>query len=358
MLVSLPKVQRHDAPSVLSADAPEALARAAQSLRSGNPVALPTETVYGLAAMITNDSAIAKVFRVKGRPASHPLIAHVDNVDRSSVYAERIPTIARDAMEAFWPGPLTVLLDRSKAVSDLVTGGRNTVALRCPANVFFRRVVETLDTALVAPSANRFGHVSPTRAEHVRADLGSQIDLIIDGGDSVLGLESTIIDFTVARPQVLRHGALPQEEIEETLDITLDAPRGPSRASGMLESHYAPRARVRLVNDDDEALAALDELAEMGVRSRLLEYAHDLPMYAATLYQQLRQADGDGIAMVVAILPPQRGLGAALVDRLRKAAITPFEATAEPQKGQHAGLPSTQRLNLQRVLPPETRERR
>lgn len=315
--------------SVIDAEHPDALALAAHTLRAGRLVALPTETVYGLAAMITNSLAIQQVFTAKGRPPSHPLIAHVDSADRCEWYAERIPTLAREAMKAFWPGPLTVLLPRSSAVSDLVTGGRDTVALRCPAHAFFRRVIASLDTALVAPSANRFGHVSPTRADHVRADLGDRIELIVDGGDSVLGLESTIVDFTTPTPQLLRHGALPQEEIEQTLDITIDAPRGPSRASGMLASHYAPHARLELVSDDSEAQAVMGAHTAAGVVARVLEYSNDVPMYAATLYQQLRQADVDGVAVVVAVVPPNRGLGAAIVDRLRKAAVTPFEATGE-----------------------------
>lgn len=320
----------HSPCSIVCVDDPSALARVIEALRSDDIVALPTETVYGLAAQITSATAIERIFQVKGRPTSHPLIAHVDCADRSQIYAERIPTLAREAMQAFWPGPLTVLLSRSTAVSDLVTGGRETVAIRCPANDFFRTVVESLDTALVAPSANRFGHVSPTRASHVETDLGQFISLIIDGGDSVLGVESTIVDFTMPTPQLLRHGALTQEEIEETLGVTLDAPSGPSRASGMLASHYAPRAAVRLVDDEHAARIALRQLSEEGITARVLDYSTDVTTYASTLYRQLRQADQDGIAVVVAVVPVERGLGAAIADRLRKAAVTPFVARDEP----------------------------
>ena len=181
-------------------------------------------------------------------------------------------------------------------------------------------MITQLDDALVAPSANRFGHVSPTRAHHVRVDLGSHIDLIVDGGSSVLGLESTIIDFTTTVPQVLRHGALPQEEIEDVLGLT----RGQSRASGMLAAHYAPRAQIRLVRTDTEAQALKTTLESAGETVRVLEHAAHLPTYAATMFHQLRQADEDGVSVVIALLPPEHGLGAAISDRLRKAAVTPF----------------------------------
>jgi L-threonylcarbamoyladenylate synthase len=228
-------------------------------------------------------------------------------------------------MDAFWPGPLTVLVERSTSVHEFVTGGRATVALRCPANVFFRSIVSELDSGIVAPSANRFGHVSPTAASHVCNDLGALIDLIIDGGDSVLGLESTIIDFTTSPPQVLRHGALPVEEIAATLDTHLADPQGAQRAPGMLDSHYAPRARIRLVNDINQARELASTLHSVDQKVRILDYSNDLPMYGATLYQQLRASDDDGIEIVIAVLPEPNGLGAAIADRLHKAAVTPFE---------------------------------
>lgn len=325
-MVSLPTVPSHAQPQcpVIRADETEALDAATQILREGGIVALPTETVYGLTARVSLPSAIRRIYTAKGRPTTHPLIVHVDSASRADEYATRIPTPARDAMEAFWPGPLTLLLHRTAAASDVVTGGRDTVAVRCPAHSFFRDVITQLDDALVAPSANRFGHVSPTRADHVRVDLGSHIDLIVDGGSSVLGLESTIIDFTTAVPQVLRHGALPQEEIQDVLGLTLDTPRGQSRASGMLTAHYAPRARVRLVRTDMEAWALKTTLESAGEFVRVLEHAAHLPTYAATMYHQLRQADEDGVSVVIAVLPPEHGLGAAISDRLRKAAVTPF----------------------------------
>lgn len=325
-LVSLPIVSSHaqqQCPTI-GADEAEALDMATRILRDGGLVALPTETVYGLAARISEPSAIQRLYSAKGRPTNHPLIVHVDSAARTDEYATRIPSPAREAMDAFWPGPLTLLLHRTSVVSSLVTGGRDTVAVRCPANEFFRNVITRLDDVLVAPSANRFGHVSPTRAHHVRADLGKQIDLIVDGGSTVLGLESTIIDFTTSVPQVLRHGALPCEDIEDVLDITLDTPHGQSRASGMLASHYAPRARIQLVRSDKEARAFMKTLESSGESVRVLEHASHLPTYAATIYHQLRQADEDGVGVVIAVLPPEHGIGAAISDRLRKAAVTPF----------------------------------
>jgi len=301
---------------------------AAELLREGGLVALPTETVYGLAADMCNHSAIERVFRVKNRPTDHPLIVHIDSTERADEYAARISPLAHEAMEAFWPGPLTVLLQRTTKVDRVVTGGRDTVALRNPANIFFRSVIGLLDRGVVAPSANRFGHVSPTRATHVQTDLGGRIDLIVDGGDTVLGLESTIIDLSIDVPQLLRHGALPKEEIESTLGITLEDPHGPSRAPGMLNSHYAPRARVHLVGDRNEAMLVERRLRDSGETTNILQYAEDLPMYASTLYQQLRNADDAGIGTIIAIMPLPVGLGRAIADRLRKAAVTPFQEQA------------------------------
>lgn len=303
----------------------DTLQRVTEILHKGGTVALPTETVYGLAADVAQDDAILRVFKAKNRPANHPLIVHLDEPDRVDEYATHIPSIAREAMRLFWPGPLTILLQRTEAISNLVTGGRNSVALRCPANEFFRDVVRALDSGLVAPSANRFGHVSPTRASHVFDDLADRIDLIVDGGETIHGVESTIIDFTTSIPQLLRAGALPRERISELLDIELLEANGPSRAPGMLESHYAPRSRVQLV---DSALAATEleeSLRRAGHRVRVLEHSDNEALYAATLYAQLRRADADAIEIVVAVVPKQLGLGAAIADRLNKAAVKPYD---------------------------------
>lgn len=326
-MVSLPRMQAKDGVpgggTVTRADDPGALDRAATVLLHGGLVAIPTETVYGLAADIRRPDAIRAVFRAKGRPADHPLIVHVEDSDRAREYSAGMSTLAADAASAFWPGPLTILLRRSERVSDLVTGGRDTVALRCPAHDFARRLIERVDGGLAAPSANRFGHVSPTRAGHVLDDLGNTVDLIVDGGPCRYGLESTIIDLTTAHPQILRAGALTREDLEHTLDVRFDDVTGPSRAPGMLQSHYAPRATVHLATSHDHARELVGRLAGIGRPVRMLEHVDDLPMYAATLYQQLRDADDDFIEDVVALVPPRDGLGAAVADRLEKAAVRP-----------------------------------
>jgi L-threonylcarbamoyladenylate synthase len=305
---------------MLAAD-PDALDRAASILCNGGLVAIPTETVYGLAADIRRTEAIRAVFRAKGRPADHPLIVHVEGADRAREYATHMSTLAVDAMATFWPGPLTILLRRSALVPDLVTGGRDTVAVRCPAHAFARMLIARVDAGLVAPSANRFGHVSPTRASHVVDDLGGAVDLIVDGGPCRYGIESTIVDLTTARPQILREGAVTAEDLAATLDIDFDRASGPSRAPGMLLSHYAPRALVHLGNSADHVRELVAMHVDAGRRVRMLEHAESLPMYAATLYQQLRAADDDAMEVVVAQVPPRVGLGAAIADRLEKAAV-------------------------------------
>lgn len=321
-VVSLPRM--HDREGlVVAADAPEAIERAATVLLGGGLVAIPTETVYGLAADIRRPDAVRSVFSAKGRPADHPLIVHVECFDRVRECAQTIPSLAVEAAAAFWPGPLTMLLRRSDLISDLITGGRDTVALRCPANEFTLGLIARMDTGLAAPSANRFGHVSPTRARHVVDDIGTVIDLVVDGGDCRYGIESTIIDLTSSRPQILRAGALTREDLESTLDVRFGESTGPSRAPGMLLSHYAPRATVHLVSSVEEATDCAGRMSGSAHRTRILEHAEHLPMYAATLYQQLRAADDDGIDAVIAVLPPRIGLGAAIADRLEKAAVRP-----------------------------------
>lgn len=308
---------------IVAADDPDAIERAASVLLGGGLVAIPTETVYGLAADIRQPDAVRAVFRAKGRPADHPLIVHVEHFDRVQQCARTIPSLAADAVAAFWPGPLTILLRRSDLISDLVTGARDTVALRCPANDFTLGLIARMDSGLAAPSANRFGHVSPTRAGHVVDDIGSVIDLVVDDGDCRYGIESTIIDLTSSRPQILRAGAITREDLESTLDVRFDESSGPSRAPGMLLSHYAPKARVHLTMSAAEAVDCAGRLDRGGRRVRVLEHGEHLPMYAATLYQQLRAADDDGIDDIVAVLPPRIGLGTAIADRLEKSAVRP-----------------------------------
>jgi L-threonylcarbamoyladenylate synthase len=299
---------------------------AAERLRAGGLVAIPTETVYGLGADASSPAAVARVFEVKGRPRDHPVIVHIA-ADWLGDWGAAIPPVAAVLADACWPGPLTLLLPRSARVSDAVTGGRDTVGLRAPAHPFTERLLATTGLAIAAPSANRFGQVSPTTAQHVIDDLGPFLDpardAVLDGGPSPIGVESTIVDCTTDPPQLLRPGGIPTEDIERLLDLGLAAASGSSRAAGMLASHYAPRAKVVLVPDrraaDDQAAA----FERNGLRVTIVDHGDDLVAYARDLYAELRAADAAGANRIVAVLPPPRGLGHAVRDRLLKAAAHP-----------------------------------
>lgn len=293
---------------------------AVQTLANGGLVAIPTETVYGLSAAINNEAAIAKIFVVKGRPQNHPLIVHIANIDDLQTVAVDIHLDAIKLAHACWPGPLTLLLLRNENVPMSVTGGRDTVAVRVPDNAFSRQLILNLGSPVAAPSANRFGKVSPTTAQHVCDDLQSDVDLIIDDGASSVGVESTIVDFTVSPPQLLRPGGIPLEDIEKVLGYTIRDTDGISRASGMLQNHYQPSCKVFLVHTDNEAQQLNDTLLIQYDRVRILNRCDNLPLYASLLYSDLRQADADQIQALVAVLPENRGLGAAIRDRLTKAA--------------------------------------
>lgn len=306
-------------------------ARAAECLGNGGLAALPTETVYGLAADAEQVAAVRRVFAVKGRPAGHPLIVHLGDPAALDDWAVEIPEVARDLVAACWPGPLTVLLRRSPRVSDDVTGGRDTVGLRVPAHPGTAGVLARLgDRAVAAPSANRFGRVSPTSAGHVVADLGDRLDAhrdcVLDGGPATIGVESTIVDCTGV-PQILRPGGISTDAIEAIVAGPLAPRSGPSRAAGMLAGHYAPRAAVHVVAGPDAAAALERALTGRTVAGRtatvrIIDGRDDLVAWARTLYADLRRADDDGIDHVVAVRPPAEGLGHALRDRLAKAAAS------------------------------------
>lgn len=297
------------------------VALAAETLRRGGLVAFPTETVYGLGADATNERAIGRVFAVKGRPFDHPLIVHLAAADQIDRWAVRIPDAARSLAAACWPGPLTLLLERSDRVLDAVTGGRDTVGLRVPAHPVAQELLRSFGGGVAGPSANRFGHVSPTTAEHVRRDLGSDVDVILDGGPCRVGVESTIVDCTTDPPQVLRPGAISVDDVERILDGTAPgSPSGPSRAPGMLTSHYAPRCRVLLAESAAEAAGLVRIETAAGRRVEVLDPRMSLPDYARLLYAWLRAADERGVEVIVAVLPPASGLGYAIRDRLFKAA--------------------------------------
>jgi len=224
------------------------LDQAVRVLRQGGLVAFPTETVYGLGADAGNELAVRRIFAAKGRPSTHPLIVHLAAADAMDAWAREVPSPARRLAEAFWPGPLTLVLPRSDLASDAVTGGQPTVALRVPAHPVALELLARFGGGIAAPSANRFGGVSPTTADHVRADLGSDVDLVLDGGPCTVGVESTIVDLSSETLSILRPGGVPQEEIERVLGLSVPVrAEGGPRMPGTLPSHYAPRAGLVLV---------------------------------------------------------------------------------------------------------------
>ena len=289
--------------------------RALAVLRAGGLVAIPTETVYGLAADASNADAVRRIYSVKGRPADHPLIVHIGAAEQLGEWTAAIPPSAAVLAADCWPGPLTLLVARAARVLDVVTGGLPSVGVRVPAHTLTLELLSKLGGGLAAPSANLFGRVSPTTAEHVRADLGDDVDFVLDGGPCPIGVESTIVDCTADPPQVLRPGGIPTEDIAALLDLTVGDAAGPSRAPGMLDSHYSPRCQVVLAATIGEArrLAAENSRAEILADDDLVRYAH-------TLFSRLREADDRQVDTVIAVLPPALGLGHAIRDRLTKAA--------------------------------------
>lgn len=292
--------------------------RAARILLSGGIIGLPTETVYGLAAVATDESAVSRVFEVKGRPRSHPLIMHLASTDDLEKWGV-LDDNARLLAGRFMPGPLTLLVPRTNAVPDWVTGGRDTVALRVPSHRVAHELLEAVATALVAPSANRFGRVSPTTAEHVAVDLGDDVDLVLDGGPCEVGVESTIVECVDNVVRILRHGAVTESDLLDALPVEFDSDTGDSRAPGMLKSHYAPRARVVLTGNLTEALAEVSRLEAKGEAAAIVHHP-DAREYAEHLYSDLRSADSRGADTIVAVLPDDQGIGQAVRDRLYKAA--------------------------------------
>jgi L-threonylcarbamoyladenylate synthase len=320
---------------------PELIDRAVEILRRGGVIALPTETVYGLAANAEDELAVRRIFAIKGRPSTHPLIVHLPDADALPGWASSIPEEARRLAAAFWPGPLTLVLRRSPRATDAVTGGQDTVAVRVPHHPVALAVLRALGGGLAAPSANRFGRVSPTTAEHVRQDLGGEVDLILDGGPCTVGVESTIVDLSSDEPALLRPGGLAAEELERVLGRPVPIRTASTvRVSGSLESHYAPRVGVELV-EPAEAASRAERLRVQGLRvgvlgPRSLALPRELQRFdipedpagaARLLYLRLREADVAGLDVLLACLPSAQGLGLAVRDRLaRAAAPRPGEA--------------------------------
>ncbi len=312
-----------------------AVAAAARCLTEGGLVGFPTETVYGLGADATNPAAIARLYQAKGRPSFNPLIAHVGDLEAARRIG-RFDATATALAEAFWPGPLTLVLPRTNdcAVADLATAGLDTVAIRVPAHPLARKILRAFGGPVVAPSANLSGHVSPTAAAHVHSDLAGRIDLIVDGGAVAVGVESTIVG-CFETPMLLRPGGLPRGEIERVLGRSLVRPvdeaghdTSQPLAPGMLASHYAPRTRVRLNAvsvEAGEALLAFGLNRVPGVDAATvtmnLSAQGDLNEAAANLFGYLRALDSRR-ARAIAVMPvPHHGLGEAINDRLRRAAM-------------------------------------
>ncbi len=305
----------------------DAMSNAATSLLTGNLVAFPTETVYGLGANASNPEAVAKIYRAKGRPADHPLIVHIGSMDAIAYWAEEIPAYAIDLARNFWPGPMTLILNRSDAARDFITGGQPTVGLRVPDHVV---ALALLDSAkkigvqgIAAPSANRFGHVSPTTADAVREELNEYLsadDIILDGGPSAVGVESTIIDCTTETPHILRPGAITQEMIEEVTALKVTDAESEIRVSGSLENHYSPKATVVLNQEptSGEGFIAMKDVATPDGVIRLSSPT-SIEEYARTLYAALRHADSQGLSTICVIPPSGGGLAIAIRDRLLRA---------------------------------------
>ena len=293
-------------------------------LRAGGLVAIPTETVYGLAADAEDPAAVARIFEIKGRPTHHPLIVHVADLDHLDGWVDSLTDDAATLAGACWPGPLTMLLPRGRRVADAITGGRPTVGVRVPSHPLTLDLLRRFGGGVAAPSANRFGKVSPTRAEHVFVDIGTLLDptrdVILDGGPCPVGVESTIVDLTVTPPQVLRPGAITADEISRILDSPVHAAAGPSRTSGMLAIHYAPKCPVVLVDNAFDANHEASLRGDHGQHVHVLDRTDDLVNAARELYNDLRAADRAALDALIVVMPPASGIGHALRDRLMKAA--------------------------------------
>jgi L-threonylcarbamoyladenylate synthase len=310
--------------------------KAAGVLRAGGLVALPTETVYGLGANAEDSAAVARVFKAKGRPPSHPLIVHLGGAEQLGDWAEDVPATARLLAERFWPGPLTLVLRRGRRVSLEATGGLETMAVRVPDHPVALALLTAFGGGVAAPSANRFGSVSPTTADHVRAELGDDVDFVLDGGPCEVGVESTIVDLTGEVPNVLRPGGVTREDLEAALGRPLAVhSSGPVRVPGQHPSHYAPRARVVLV-EPEKVIAEAELAQERGHRvgvflpptfadARVKAHAvvavpASPAAYARGLYGFLRELDLRECDLIIASLPVEEGLGLAIANRLRRAA--------------------------------------
>ncbi len=314
---------------------------ASEILHLGGLVAFPTETVYGLGADAFNGSAIRKVFEAKGRPADNPLIVHISALDQMDQLASHVPEAGRILSEAFWPGPLTLVLKSSGFIPDLVTGGLDTIAVRMPDNLVALRLIKALDSPIVGPSANISGKPSPTNVNHVYQDLNGKIDLILDAGPTEIGLESTVIDVTIQPPLILRFGGLTKEKIEQLIgEVQTTADENfQKRSPGTRYRHYAPEAKIVLFDRGDKF--AFDQLytkfSEEGKKIGFIVYTRgmvsegsdfgkvispEIGNYSRLLFEMLRDFDKIGVDLILVESVEEHGLGKAVMDRLRKASQT------------------------------------
>jgi L-threonylcarbamoyladenylate synthase len=311
---------------------------AAKLLAAGKVVAFPTETVYGLGADASNPEAVRRIFEIKGRPADHPVIVHLSHPDQLSEWAADIPDEAYQLAERFWPGPLTMILNRNKRVPDEVTGGQDTVGLRIPAHPVALALLRKFGGGIAAPSANRFGRISPTTAQHVLEDLGEELEMIVDAGPCLIGLESAIINLSGPEPMLLRPGSLTVKELEAVLDgkrIAVPEKKVVLRAPGMLASHYAPRTPFAVI----EAVALPETLTKLLTRGETVAVMtvtapenswpkgvtlRSMPPspsdYACEMYSVMRKLDNGGFDHIVAVAPPDSIEWLAVMDRLTRAA--------------------------------------
>jgi L-threonylcarbamoyladenylate synthase len=331
---------------ILSTHTPQlfaaAVKRAAKLLRASEVVALPTETVYGLAANALDEKAVAKIFQIKGRPANNPIIVHVASLEMAKSCVKQFPEAAEQLAKSFWPGPLTIVLPRAKAISEAVTASGDTVGIRWPSHPFIQAVIRECGFPLAAPSANLSSRVSPTNAEHVRKSLGGKIPLIVDGGQSQVGIESTVLDLTESPPRILRPGMIHAESLAAACGgVTSDGWQMTSketlRSPGLLEKHYSPKATLRvLIWQNEVELKSQIKSSKLRIEScyiishtnipsgklfaNVSVIPHDAEAFARAIYAELHRCDEAGAKMIVVEAPPELPEWSGIADRLRRAA--------------------------------------
>jgi L-threonylcarbamoyladenylate synthase len=332
---------------ILSTHTPQlfaaAVKRAAERLRAGEVVALPTETVYGLAANALDEKAVAKIFQIKGRPAHNPIIVHVAGNEMAKCCVEHWPELAEKFSKSFWPGPLTLVLPRAEKIPDAVTAGGETVGVRWPGHPFMQAVIRECGFPLAAPSANLSNQISPTNAEHVRAQLAKKIPLIVDGGQSQVGIESTVLDLTVTPPRILRPGMIHAASLAavggeiQSPKSKVQSHEAALRSPGLLEKHYSPQAKLLVLNWCDEAdLQSQIRNSQFAIRNcfviahthipagfdaaNVSVIPHDAEAFARALYAELHRCDAAGAKLIVVEAPPDLPAWSGIADRLRRAA--------------------------------------